>query len=255
MCLVLIAYKSHPRYPLIIAANRDEFYNRPTRQAHYWEDHPQILGGRDLEKGGTWMAIDIQGRVAAVTNYREPSDKRGNLSSRGFLVTDFLFGKANPEKYLSALSTRVRDYDGFNLFAGDTSSLYIYGSYRDRPVLLEEGIHGISNGDLDYPWPKVSRGKQAVKNVIESNEEIKHDLLFPVLLDREIPDEADLAGTDTDKELERMLAPVFIVGNEFGTRSSTVLTIEGNGSVLFSERCFDSAGTEQGSVTFEFRIE
>ena len=254
MCLVLIAYKSHPRYPLIIAANRDEFFQRPAHSAGYWQDHPQILGGRDLKCGGTWMAVDNRGRVAAVTNYREPSEQKQNLRSRGFLVTDYLLGDDSPQDYLRNLSEHINEYDGFNLFAGDIATLYFYGSYLQQPLQMESGVHGISNGDLDYPWPKVNKGKHALAEIVGNRDTIEPGSLFNILLDREVPDDKLLPDTGVGLKLERMLAPVFVSGGEYGTRSSTVLLMDSSKRVYFSERNYDAEGNQQGVVKFNFQI-
>lgn len=254
MCLVLIAYNVHPRYPVVIAANRDEFYQRPASPAQFWEDHPEVLGGRDLKQGGTWLAVDRRGRMAAVTNYREPSERKENLRSRGFLVTDYLFGGQSPQAYLSALSGHIDEYDGFNIFAGDASSLYFYGSYLEKPMAMEPGIHGISNGDLDYPWPKVTRGKQALSEVIAGNEPLIPGPLFDILLDREVPEDYELPDTGVGVELERMLAPIFVMGGNYGTRSSTVLLIDQHAGINFSEKTFDSEGRQLEEVDFTFKI-
>lgn len=255
MCLVLVAYKVHPGYPLVIAANRDEFYQRPASSARYWEDHPQILGGRDLQHGGTWMAVDRRGRMAAVTNYREPSERKQNLRSRGFLVTDYLFGDESPHSYLRTLSQRVREYDGFNIFAGDTSTLYFYGSYLSQPLQMQSGIHGISNGDLDYPWPKVDRGKRELSGIVQDKGAIEPESLFEILRDRAAPDEVLPPGGGPDDRQKRRLTPIFVTGGDFGTRSSTVLLMDSNQQVYFSERNFDAEGRQQGTVEYEFEIE
>lgn len=255
MCLVLIAYKTHPDYPLIMAANRDEFYQRPARSACFWDDHPHILGGRDLKLGGTWLAVDRRGRVAAVTNYREPSEPQENLRSRGFLVTDYLFGEAAPYDYLSNLSEHVSEYDGFNLFAGDAASLYFYSSYLKQPLQMQPGIHGISNGDLDYPWPKVNRGKSALAELVDNGDTLEAEALFNILLDREVPDDKQLPDTGVGLKLERMLAPIFVTGGDYGTRSSTVLLVDADSTVYFSERTFDADGNRQDVVEFNFQIE
>lgn len=254
MCLILIAYKTHPEYPLIIAANRDEFYQRPAQSAGYWEDHPQILGGRDLKCGGTWLAVDRRGRMAAVTNYREPSEQKQNLRSRGFLVTDYLCGTDSARAYLNSLVQHVTEYDGFNIFAGDISALYFYGSYLQQPLRMQPGLHGVSNGDLDYPWPKVSRGKQALAEILAANDVIDPETLFTVLSDREVPDDELLPDTGIGIELERMLAPIFVSGGEYGTRSSTVLIMDTGRRVYFSERNFDAGGNPQQTAAYEFEI-
>ena len=257
MCLVLIAYKTHPDFPLVIAANRDEFYRRPASPAAFWPDHPHILGGRDLLHGGTWLAVDRQGRLAAVTNYREPAVQNQNqsLKSRGLLVTDYLFSKDTAQDYLDDLAERVREYDGFNLFAGDAVAFFFYGSYLNRSVQLQPGIHGISNGDLDYPWPKVTRGKQALQTLVADSASPDVESLFAILQDRSVPADTELPDTGMGLQMERMLAPVFVTGIDYGTRSSTVLIVNHNGRVDFAERSFGPGGELQNTVEFEFQID
>ena len=255
MCLVLIAYKARPDSPLIIAANRDEFHGRPTRPAAFWDDHPDILGGRDLLHGGTWLAVDRRGRLAAVTNYREPAEPQPNLRSRGFLITDYLTGGAAPLAYLTDLAGRVREYDGFNIFVGDATALYSYCSYLQQPGILPAGIHGISNGDLDYPWPKVTRGKQALQALAAVGSRVEPESLFQILRDRTVPDGAGLPATGVGVQLERMLAPIFVTGKDYGTRSSTVLIMKRDGHVYFAERSFGPAGELTKTVEYKFRIE
>jgi len=255
MCLVLIACKVHPEYPLVIAANRDEYYRRPTVAAAFWADHPEILGGRDLLHGGTWLALDRRGRVAAVTNYREPSIANHNLRSRGFLVTEFLAGAMQPQSYLASVAAHVREYDGFNIFAGDASGLFCFGSYLSQPQPMPPGIHGISNGDLDYPWPKVTKGKQVLDRIIGAGNGIETGALFNILMDRTVPSNRELRDSGAVISPERMLAPIFITSEEYGTRSSTVVLINAAGEVRFAEQSYGIGGELQNTVEYEFKIE
>ena len=200
------------------------------------------------------MAVDRRGRMAAVTNYREPSEQKQNLRSRGFLVTVYLLGDDSAQDYLHHLSNHVDEYDGFNIFAGDVSALYFYSSYLRQPVQMQAGVHGISNGDLDYPWPKVNKGKDALTQIIGDDETIEPESLFTVLLDREAPDDKLLPDTGVGIKLERMLAPVFVSGGDYGTRSSTVLLMDNSRRIYFSERNFDAEGKQQETVEYEFEI-
>ncbi len=159
MCLIVVAWRARADLPLAVAANRDEWRERPAQPAHWWPDHPQILAGRDLQAGGTWLGITREGRFAAVTNFRDPSDKRSTARSRGTLVTEFLLGGDSPARFLSNLSARAHEYNGFNLILGDAASLFYYGSREGEPRAIEPGVHGLSNHLLDEPWPKVVRGR------------------------------------------------------------------------------------------------
>jgi uncharacterized protein with NRDE domain len=255
MCLILIACQAHPRYPLLLAANRDEYYRRPSRAAGFWPEHPDILGGRDLERGGTWLAVDRGGRWAAVTNYREPAEPKQGLRSRGLLVTDYLYGGQSPHGYLTALMERAGDYDGFNIFAGDAAALYFFGSYARQPQSMPAGVHGISNGDLDYPWPKVTRGKRALRQIVNAGGDVEPEALFAILRDRTVPDDRELPDTGVGLKLERMLAPIFVTGTDYGTRCSTVLLLDSGGGVYFAERSFGPGGELLNTVEFEYQID
>ena len=181
MCLILLAYQSHPRYPLILAANRDEFYQRPTVPASFWETEPQILAGRDLKSGGTWLGISRTGRIAALSNYRDPGTVLVNSPSRGGLVTDFLLGDGPPGEYLKMLRQRSQDYNGFNIFFGDLKNLFFYSNRGEVPPLLQPGIHGLSNHLLDTPWPKVTQGKKALAKILAQGKEPAVEEIFALL--------------------------------------------------------------------------
>jgi uncharacterized protein with NRDE domain len=162
MCLILIAWQAHPDYPLVVAANRDEFFARPTAAAAFWPDAPQVLAGRDLEAGGTWLGVSRQRRFAALTNYREGGRQRVDARSRGALVADFLTSRASPVAYLTQLETAAAEYNGFNLVVGDGESLAYYSNRGDgQPRWLKPGIYGLSNHLLDTPWPKLASAKAA----------------------------------------------------------------------------------------------
>ena len=168
MCLILFAYRSLPDYRLVLAANRDEFYDRPTRHVAFWDDAPEILAGRDLKAGGTWMGITKKGRFAAITNYRDSGMTIENAPSRGDLVKDFLIGKSRPHDYLESLQNKGQDYNGFNLIIGDGNELFYYSNRDGNIHNIEPGVHGLSNHLLNTPWPKVAQGSLQTAFIAQS---------------------------------------------------------------------------------------
>lgn len=237
MCLVLMAYKVHPVYPFIFAANRDEFYDRPSQTADFWEENPDILAGRDLRGGGTWLGMTRQGRFAALTNFRDPSSLMTNAPSRGELVRRFLDGKDRPEDYWAHLEENGRRYNGFNLLFGRPDALFCY-SNRHGGGLIEPGVHGLSNATLDVPWPKVERGKEKLTKLLKSKRSLRQKDLFTLLTDRSKPADSLLPRTGVDLEWERVLSSMFISSPVYGTRSSTVILVDRRGKVSFEERSF-----------------
>lgn len=252
MCLILFAYESHPDYRLILAANRDEFYERPTTPAAFWEDSPDTLAGRDLRSGGTWMGVTRQGRVAAVTNFRDPTGQNPNSPSRGWLVRDFLQGRRIPGEYLENLASHAAEYNGFNLLVADSASMGYYSNRMQHPRLLAPGVYGLSNALLDVPWPKVVRGKAALAGLLEPGSDLSPQSLFQLLADREIAGDETLPNTGIPREMERVLSPVFIASPGYGTRSSTVLLLDREGNVTFIERTFASGAALYDEVEYRF---
>jgi uncharacterized protein with NRDE domain len=255
MCSIFLAFDAHPKYRLILAANRDEFYERPTARAAFWQDAPEILAGRDLVYRGTWLGVTRSGRFSAVTNYRDPLAPTGNLS-RGNLVADFLRGAETPKDYLQKIQQNAAHYSGFNLLAGEFGSEIGYFSNRGAGgvKLLESGVYGLSNHLLDTPWRKVERGKTALKNLLEK-ENFAVESLLEILLDTTKADDEDLPDTGIGLELERVLSSVFIETPVYGTRSSTVLSIETSGKVSFRERTYKQARAAGEEENFAFEIE
>lgn len=235
MCLILLAIDRHPAYSLVLAANRDEYYRRPALPAGPWPEAPEVCGGRDLEQGGSWLAVRRGGRFAAVTNYHEPPAAEGNLLSRGLLVKDFLCGRQEPGEYLAQVQREGHRYRGFSLLAGDRSTVG-YVSNRGEGGPLGPGLYGISNALLDTPWPKVSRGKQALARVLADSGPDPEDL-FALLADRSRPDGDWPAGGEPESKPEQQ-APIFIRTPEFGTRCSTLLLIRPCGEATLIERTF-----------------
>lgn len=240
MCLILFAYNSHPRYSLILAANRDEFYARATATAAFWADDAQILAGKDLVAGGTWLGITKTGRFAALTNYREISITKAE-KSRGHLVSDFLREAIAAKLYLEKLQTRGANFSGFNLlvgnFAPEKNELGYFSNRENKVRFLQNGIYGLSNHLLDTDWHKVRSGKNALIETIAANR-ISPDLLFELLQQSDLANDADLPETGVDIERERFLSPIFIKTDVYGTRCSTVVLIEKDGTVTFAEKSF-----------------
>lgn len=256
MCLIAFSYNQHPKYDLVFAANRDEFYQRPTRPAMFWEEHPGVLAGKDLKAGGTWLGINKKGEFAALTNYRDPQMQKDNAPSRGHLVLDFLTNSDNADQYLRKVDQMAGRYDGFNILTGSMEQLLYYSNHPNRIITVEPGLYGLSNHLLDTPWPKVRRAKQELSDILESRENIDAEDLFEILKIDIPADEDQLPDTGIPKELERAVSPIFIRTSKYGTRSSTVLLIENSGRVTFEERRYKSGTTDVDERNrFEFEIE
>ncbi|MBX3298676.1 MAG: NRDE family protein [Acidobacteria bacterium] len=237
MCVIYFAVDAHRELPLVLAANRDEFYERPTAAAAIWDDAPDVFAGRDLASGGTWLGVTTGGRFAAVTNYRDPSAPRGKLS-RGMLTTDFLKSGEPPLDYLRHLASRPDDYSGYNLIVGAIRERTEVGYYSDRggePRLLTPGIYGLSNHLLDTPWPKVLRGRARFAELIETGE-IAPDAYLDILADTATAPDADLPSTGIPLEAERALSAIFIRTPGYGTRSSSLLTIGRDRRAILTEK-------------------
>jgi len=256
MCLLLFALNAHPVYKLVIAANRDEFYERPTAAAGFWSERPGILAGRDLRGGGTWLGITQTGRMAAITNYRDLAAQRPDAPSRGRLVSDFLAGEEDPETYLSLLEPDAPMYSGFNLLVGHKERLYWYSNKKDGIHRIEPGIHGLSNHLLDTPWPKVSQGKTALGRILADSPQPPAERFLDFLLDRSIPNDDILPNTGVGIDWERVLSSVFIVSPAYGTRSSTLILWDKEDRVTFIERTHvPGPSPRPDEVRFEFTIE
>lgn len=244
MCLIAFAWQLSGR-PLLLLGNRDEFHARPTRPATFWneEGHPELLAGKDLEAGGTWLGVTRSGRFAALTNIRSPGARRGPRS-RGSLVLDYLTGRSAPEDYLNALVDDLAGYAGFNLLVGNMQQLWYLNSDEARPRALTPGLYGLSNAALNSPWPKLQALRQGLDQHLDS--ESDSDALLGLLRDsREYPDE-QLPDSGVGLEWERRLSATFIRGEDYGTRASSLLAIDADGSITFVERNFGPNGQELG---------
>lgn len=241
MCLIAIAYREHPDYPLILAANRDEFYTRPTAPLDFWPDHPGILAGRDLQGRGTWLGVARNGRIAAVTNYREPQFKSGAGRSRGFLVSDFLAENISPETYLQQVAEQRSEYNGFNLVVGDPGALWWYSNRNGGFEKLAPGIHAISNHLLNSSWPKVEQIKTALHELISRTDRIEPEAAFDALLTDTAPaPDEQLPDTGVGLTWERILSPRFVISDIYGTRSSSVILVDRENTMVFWERTFEN---------------
>ena len=254
MCLILFAWKVHPYYPLILAANRDEFYERPSASADFWKDAPDILAGRDLKEGGTWLGITRSGRIAALTNYRDPASLKKEAPSRGNLVSGYLLGKEKAETYLNRIAAETFRYNGFSLLVGERSDFF-YFSNRGMQMRLAPGIYGLSNSLLDVYWPKVVLGKKKLGDLLDKKVTPTTEAIFKLLSDRVIAPDDQLPETGVGLEWERILSPLFIQSPVYGTRSSTVLLVDREGKTTFSEKVFDERGVPWMTTRFSFRIE
>ncbi|HDQ04551.1 MAG TPA: NRDE family protein [Deltaproteobacteria bacterium] len=255
MCLIVFAYNAHPSYKLVLAANRDEFYERPTAPADFWKDYPKVLAGRDLKDKGTWLGVTREGKFAAITNYRDPASFMFNAPSRGKLVKDFLCGKNNTEKFVEKIRPKGAKYNGYNLILGNADTFFYYSNRKEEKQKITAGIHGLSNHLLDTPWPKVVRGKKMMKEALKNKGAALEESLFALLSDRRFPPPEKLPSTGVDKEWERVLSPVFIKSPNYGTRSSTVLLVGKNRRVTFIERVFDGGDEPWLTSRFNFILD
>ena len=244
MCLIVVGWRVHPDYPLLVAANRDEFYARPTALAGYWPDAPEIIGGRDLEAGGTWLGITETGRFAAITNVREPNMAKGAIS-RGALTRDFLLADTPAKTYAEQLDDSA--YAGFNLLLGDGESL-VYCSNRCRQAReLAPGIYGLSNHLLDSPWPKLIKAREGFTQALKHLPD--EAAFFALLADQSIVSDELLPQTGVPLEWERLLSAVFVKSENYGTRASTLLWQRADGMVKLHEQSFGANGSPlQSSV-------
>lgn len=254
MCIIFFSYKQHPDFPLVVAANRDEFYKRPTAQAAFWPDHPDVLAGRDLEQMGTWMGITRTGRFAALTNYRDPLQNVPGKRTRGELVNDYLTGKDEPFEYLEKVLAESEQYNGFNLLVGNMEQLYFFSSQLQAIEKIRPGIYGLSNATLNTPWPKVLRGKKWLQEMFEKGE-VQSGSLFELLTDMEQAPDDELPDTGVGRDWERILSPVFIRSMDYGTRSSTVLGINAERHVTFAERTYNGNDQRYQEICFSFDIQ
>lgn len=240
MCIIFIAFEVRKDYPLILAANRDEFYDRPTATAGWWEDAPGIFAGQDLVGGGTWLGVTKSGRFAAVTNYRDPAGNIG-IFSRGDLVANFLKGERPAREYIEHVKTCAEEFSGFNLLVGEMNErcqeLFYFSNREGQIIKLGAGIYGLSNQLLDSPWPKVAVGKKGFERLIRKSEFDKEEF-FSLLAQPGLAPDETLPDTGVGLDIERVLSAIFIKTPGYGTRCSTVLTFDHELKFELDERVF-----------------
>ncbi len=254
MCLIVFALNQHKDYKLIFAANRDEFYNRSSSPAKFWDNYPNLLAGKDLKEGGTWMGITKQGTFAAITNFRDLHNLKLNAPSRGHIVKDFLASDYSMESFSEKLINTGRSFNEFNLLYGNVDRLFYFSNHNNADQKIENGIHGLSNHLLDTPWFKVEKSKDELEKIIKKNN-ISTEDIFKILSDNSLSPDDELPETGLDYEREKIISSIFIKTKEYGTRCSTVVTVDKNNFVIFIERTFNKDSTDYSDVNFNFQIE
>ena len=255
MCLLLLALHPRPGCKLLLAANRDEYYDRPTAPAEFWKEAPDLLAGKDLRAGGTWLGITRTGRIAAITNFRDPSAIQEHAPSRGELVTRFLTGNDSPGAFIDTLVQEGNPYNGYNLVLGAQGKLFWYSNRGKGPHALTSGYYGLSNHLLDTPWPKVAWSKKTFAALFSQPGTPSTESLFHMLGNRRVATDDSLPDTGVGLEWERILSPVFITSPTYGTRSSTILLIDEENRVTFLEKTYHPENPDHHETHhYEFAI-
>src|SRR6056297_830636 len=253
MCLIVFAFNHHPKFPVIFAANRDEFYAREAQKAHFWDTKPAVLAGKDLRAGGTWLGVSEKGDFGAITNFRDLDNPREGDRSRGEIIPEFLTRENSPQQKLRQLIQESQHYAGFNLLAGNSERLYYLSNVSGDMQTVAPGIHGISNAYLDTPWPKVEVAKSECKQAIKPTR-IDRDMIFRFLKNSDTYPEESLPSTGLSPEMEKAISPIFIETEGYGTRCSTLLTIDRPGNVHFTEKTYPVDGDSSEEVKeFSFK--
>ncbi len=250
MCLVVFGWQSHPDYHLILAANRDEYHLRPTEDAHWWQENPDMLAGRDSQASGTWLGMSKQGRAGVITNYREHEIRDPAKLSRGGLIPEFIKGRNKPHDF--AQTMHGEDYAGFNLLVFDDKEMTYASNRGDHLAALQPGIYGLGNASLDTPWPKLVRSKRAFEMLLTKGD-INSAAFMKLLNNRQQAKADEIEEDNLSRELAQALSAPFIVTPQYGTRCSSVILWSRDGNVEFTERRFDPSGTTSGESTFRFR--
>jgi uncharacterized protein with NRDE domain len=253
MCLLVLAWQMHPRYRLVVAANRDEFHARPAASLAKWPPPNDILAGRDLRAGGTWFAVDRQRRFGVVTNFRDLQGPRPNSPSRGQLIPRYLSSSEDGiEQWLSGLEAEAAGYSGFNLLLSENNALWYASNRAERFARpLPPGVYGLSNELLDTPWPKLRRVRARFESWLKDSDNGSSADLFSILNDRTVVTaDHELPRTGLSAEWERVLSAPFVVHPDYGTRCSTVLLLGAAGDLILAERRFDAVGHPSGETEF-----
>ncbi|MFY0627875.1 MAG: NRDE family protein [Reichenbachiella sp.] len=250
MCLIIFSWKNHAQYDLIVASNRDEFLNRPTEPAHFWEDYPNTLAGRDLKSGGTWMGLTKGKRFAALTNFRDFDRINENAPSRGHLVSDFLNSDVEPENYINTIKSSISEFNPFNILIGNEKELWYFNNINFEIKKLIPGLYGLSNGLLNEPWPKVLKGKESMKSMLEKAE-FNNEEIFKFMQDKELALDKDLPKTGVPYGMEKGLSSLFIELPSYGTRCSTLI-FSGKNETQFIEKTYKLDNQTPGTVSHQF---
>ena len=254
MCLILVVWRQHPRYPVFIAANRDEYHDRASAPAAWWSDQPSLLAGRDLAAGGTWLGVTRTGRFAALTNFRDPTRVRKDAPSRGSLVTGLLTSTESVAASLHRLRRIGGDYNGFNVIFSDGRRLGIYESVPGEGRELAPGVYGLSNHLLDTPWPKVAKAKSKLLTAIDAAAQIRVRRWICCAIARPAP-QHELPSTGVSAEWESLLSSAFIKAPQYGTRCSTIVRMDAHNHTFFDEWSWDAAGEQAHRVSMEFALD
>ena len=238
MCLILFAINPNPQYKLILAANRDEFFERPTARAKFWDRKGRILAGKDLQKGGTWLGLTKHGRFSAITNFRPPKTDISYVRSRGELPVTFLKKNDSPEDFIKSIAKSQEEYNGFNLLVSDLKEYYYFSNRIKANQKLEKGFYGLSNEALNCGWPKVRDGRKKLMRLVEQG--FSNSDLYQLLEDEGSSEE---------------LSASFIWGENYGTRAMTILTIDSSNKVLFEEKTFGPLGKFEELASFDFKLD
>ncbi len=252
MCLILFAWRAHAEHALVVAANRDEYFERPARAAAFWDDAPEVLAGRDLTAQGTWLGVTRAGRFASITNYRNPAERMATAPTRGRLVADFLTAAHRPSAYFAGIAPQAQRYNGYSMLAADGTSLAFYSNREGIIREIAPGVHGLANHLLDTPWPKVEKGKERLGGLIAGT--FDPVAYLELLGDTEPAHDRHLPDTGVGVERERKLSSIRITGGDYGTRCSTVVRIGTDGQAEFWERSYDRDGSVTGNVHYRFTL-
>lgn len=238
MCLISIAYQYHPKYKLILLANRDEFYQRPTREAHWWDENESVFGGKDLQAGGSWLAVSKNGKIGAITNFRNPSRIIKNKISRGQILSNYILSDISEKKYINELSDTGENFEGYNLLLGNQENLYHFSNINQKLTSITPGVYALSNHLLNTPWPKVEKAKKVMHKLIETGNVIDVEAAFKLFSDKQRAPDDQLPNTGIGLSYERHLSSIFIDIPQYGTRATTLLMIDNENKVYFEEREF-----------------
>ncbi|MGB0984900.1 MAG: NRDE family protein [Saprospiraceae bacterium] len=251
MCSILFAYQQHPKYPLIVLANRDEFYKRPTLQADWWKEHSEMLAGKDAVGNGSWFGMSKLGRFSALTNYRDGFNIIKDAPTRGKLVTNYLINDIDTRTYLEGVAVDSHLYNGYNLLTFDGKELFHYSNISNEITPIKAGIHGVSNALLNTSWPKIDNGKASLAQLIDIEKDFSVEAGFELLLNEKRPADQDLPNTGVPIEWERKLSSLCIKTEGYGTRCSTVMLWGTDGKIYYEERSYVP---DAGKKVFEVSI-